>query len=154
MSIQKNKQISKGKGSAKERAEINNKAGKEDFHTTILVILIVVFTGLSGFALGKLDSSKTKPKNFEVETVPPELLTGSALDSLRTKEITPNKNDRSSKDNAENVLVVGSKNSTKYHFPWCSGAKRIKPENTISFSSFEEARAAGYTPASNCLGLE
>ncbi len=49
--------------------------------------------------------------------------------------------------------VVGSKNSDKYHLPWCSGAKRISEANKVWFASVEEARAAGYVPASNCPGL-
>lgn len=51
-------------------------------------------------------------------------------------------------------LVVGSVNSDKYHFPWCSGAQRMLEENKIYFSSIEEAREAGYTPAANCKGLK
>ncbi|OHA15361.1 MAG: hypothetical protein A3G52_00010 [Candidatus Taylorbacteria bacterium RIFCSPLOWO2_12_FULL_43_20] len=51
-------------------------------------------------------------------------------------------------------LLVGSKTSDKYHYPWCSGALRMKEENKIWFKSAEEARAAGYTPAGNCKGLE
>jgi hypothetical protein len=50
--------------------------------------------------------------------------------------------------------VVASKNSTKYHYPWCAGAKQISPQNLITFDSIEAARAAGYTPASNCKGLK
>jgi hypothetical protein len=50
--------------------------------------------------------------------------------------------------------VVASKNGTKYHFPWCSGAKRIDERNKIYFESIEAARAAGYTPAANCRGLK
>ncbi|TAL49071.1 hypothetical protein EPN83_02235 [Patescibacteria group bacterium] len=50
--------------------------------------------------------------------------------------------------------VVASKNSDKYHFPWCSGAKRISAENRIVFSSAEEARKAGFSPAANCKGLK
>ncbi|MFH1608762.1 MAG: hypothetical protein ABH951_01935, partial [Patescibacteria group bacterium] len=50
-------------------------------------------------------------------------------------------------------LLVGSKNGTKYHYPWCSGALRIKEENKVWFNSMEEARQAGYTPAANCKGL-
>jgi methylphosphotriester-DNA--protein-cysteine methyltransferase len=49
---------------------------------------------------------------------------------------------------------VASKNGTKYHYPWCSGAKRIKDENKVWFDTVEQARAAGYTPAANCPGLE
>jgi hypothetical protein len=51
------------------------------------------------------------------------------------------------------VVVVASKSGTKYHLPTCPGAKQIKPENIVEFSSIQEAEAAGYTPASNCKGL-
>ncbi len=50
--------------------------------------------------------------------------------------------------------VVASKNGTKYHLPTCSGAKQIAEKNKITFASVEEARKAGYTPASNCPGLK
>lgn len=50
--------------------------------------------------------------------------------------------------------VVASKNGTKYHYPWCAGAKQISEKNKITFNSIEEARTAGYTPASNCKGLK
>lgn len=50
--------------------------------------------------------------------------------------------------------VVASKNGTKYHLPECSGAKQISDKNKITFNSIEEARAAGYSPASNCKGLK
>lgn len=52
------------------------------------------------------------------------------------------------------ALLVGSKNGSKYHFPWCSGASRIAEANKVYFKSLEEAKAKGYTPASNCPGLE
>ena len=50
-------------------------------------------------------------------------------------------------------IVVGSKNGTTYHFPWCSGAKRIIEENKVVFASQAEAKKAGYVPAKNCKGL-
>ena len=50
--------------------------------------------------------------------------------------------------------VVASKNGTKYHYPWCAGAKQIAEKNKITFASTEEARAKGYTPAANCKGLK
>lgn len=46
--------------------------------------------------------------------------------------------------------VVVSKNGSKYHYPHCSGAKRIKEENKIVFNSSTAAEAAGYTLAANC----
>ena len=48
---------------------------------------------------------------------------------------------------------VASKSGTKYHLPWCGGAKQIKEENKIWFETKDEAERAGYTPASNCKGI-
>lgn len=48
---------------------------------------------------------------------------------------------------------VASKTGSAYHFPWCSGAKRIKEENKIYFDTKEAAEKAGYHPAGNCKGL-
>ena len=53
----------------------------------------------------------------------------------------------------ETVLYVGSKNSNKYHLPWCSGAQRIAEANKVYFASKAQAQAAGYSPAANCQGI-
>lgn len=50
--------------------------------------------------------------------------------------------------------VIASKSGTKYHYPWCSGAKQISAKNKIIFASPEEAQKAGYSPATNCKGLK
>ncbi len=50
--------------------------------------------------------------------------------------------------------VIGSKNGTKYYYPWCGALGRIKPENRVEFASSELARASGYSPAQNCKGVE
>ena len=52
-----------------------------------------------------------------------------------------------------NGQFVASRSGSAYHFPWCSGAQRIKEANKIWFESREEAEAAGYRPAGNCKGL-
>lgn len=54
---------------------------------------------------------------------------------------------------AEQGKYVASKSGTKYHLPWCAGAKQIKEENKVWFASKEEAEKAGYTPAANCKGI-
>lgn len=59
----------------------------------------------------------------------------------------------SGKEGEQSALLVGSKNGSKYHFPWCSGANRITEVNKVYFKNAEEAKAKGYTPASNCPGL-
>ena len=45
---------------------------------------------------------------------------------------------------------VGSINSDKYHYPSCTWAKRISPDNEVWFSSSEDARAKGYIPCKVC----
>ncbi|MCU0678730.1 MAG: hypothetical protein MUF19_04105 [Candidatus Pacebacteria bacterium] len=46
--------------------------------------------------------------------------------------------------------IVASKSGTKYHLVTCPGAKQIKEENKIYFTTTAEAEASGYTAASNC----
>jgi len=52
------------------------------------------------------------------------------------------------------TAVVVSRSGTKYHLPTCPGAKQIKETNKIVFSSVAQAKAAGYSAAANCDGLE
>jgi hypothetical protein len=50
------------------------------------------------------------------------------------------------------VLLVGSKNSDKYHNPSCTWAGRISGKNLVTFASKEEAERAGYVPCKVCKG--
>jgi flagellar basal body-associated protein FliL len=45
---------------------------------------------------------------------------------------------------------VGSKNSNIYHYPTCRAAKRIKPENLVTFTSAKDAQEKGYRPCKVC----
>ncbi len=51
---------------------------------------------------------------------------------------------------ASEYVFVGSIKSDKYHYPSCTWAKRIKPENEIWFTSSADARAHGYVPCGVC----
>lgn len=44
----------------------------------------------------------------------------------------------------DGCMLVGSKNSNKYHAPTSRCAKQIKPENRVCFASIEAATAKGY----------
>lgn len=48
------------------------------------------------------------------------------------------------------VKYVGSKTSTKYHYPDCKWAKTIAPERLVTFKSVEEAKKAGYKQCPVC----
>lgn len=54
------------------------------------------------------------------------------------------------KQNAPQGQFVGSKNGNIYHYPNCTYAQNILPENQIRFANSEEARAHGYQPCTKC----
>jgi hypothetical protein len=125
----------------------------EGLYTAFLLILVA----MASFGLGRqsiIESESLK----SVENKSSVVLTES---SKITSNLAPTPLQNSYKEESESELVgevngevVASKSGTKYHLPTCSGAKNIKPENIITFSSREEAEAAGYTPAANCKGLQ
>lgn len=102
-----------------------------------MIIINFFLVAILGFGLGRLTSVGDKRLPIKIEIASTTLTT-----SLESTEST-----------RQEGKFVGSKNGTKYHYPWCSGAARIKEENKIWFATAEEARRAGYTPAANCPGL-
>jgi hypothetical protein len=114
----------------------------------LILILTIVLVGLIAFGLGRLSVIYENKTSVEIKD-----LSGTIVDvSLGTSDKTQLSADLSL-EKSNNKLYVASKNSDKYHYPWCSGAQRIKEENKVWFSSKKEAEAAGYRPASNCKGL-
>ena len=79
--------------------------------------------------------------------------TGSSKNSISitgSKETITNNNVANIPTPILDLRVVASKNSNKYHYLWCSGAKMIKESNKIYFNSSSEAENGGYTLAGNC----
>ncbi len=110
----------------------------------ILVVSVIILTSFASFGLGRL--SKIDESKIPIK-----------IDNM-TAVYEPVKQKGDIKTEVNKLLYkksyVASKNGTKYHFPWCSGAKRIKESNKIWFSSSNEARKAGYSPAGNCKGIQ
>lgn len=102
----------------------------------VYIVGVIILVGFAGFGLGRL--SKTEELRVPVRIV------NSLGQSARSISVV---------EESDEGAFVASKNGTRYHFPWCSGAQRIKESNKIWFSSKEEAARAGYTPALNCKGL-
>lgn len=50
---------------------------------------------------------------------------------------------------AENQIPGNSKTKV-YHKPSCTWAGKIKPENLVWFSSYEEAKSSGYRACQKC----
>ncbi|MBI4079836.1 hypothetical protein HY414_01225 [Candidatus Kaiserbacteria bacterium] len=112
------------------RLRIKNLA--EDVVSEWGLIAIVLFVGLAAFGLGRLSA---------LEEVRPAVSIGEAsyLSEQRAMNIGGE--------------VLASRKGSAYHYPWCAGAQSMAEQNKIWFSSEEDARAAGYSPAKNCKGL-
>jgi len=105
---------------------------------TLIYIVILVLSVTAAFGLGRL--SKINQNKTPV-TIEYEEMFGSVSGQGEVA------------GEAVQGQYVGSKNGTKYHLPWCSGAQRINEENKVWFISKADAEAKGYGPAGNCKGI-
>ena len=115
----------------------------------LYVAALVFFVSLASFGLGRL--SVLWPKKEPIQITMPDARNTTHEDRGETGQaavLSPVKN-----STTQQGKYVASKSGTAYHYPWCSGAQRIKEENKIWFQTKEEAEKAGYKPAGNCDGL-
>ena len=117
---------------------------------TVLLLLVAV----GSFGLGR--QSVQEREGIAAPAVGVEALAPAAVAQSVAKTATTSAPLAAAAPLAEpkTAAVVGSKSGKKYHLPDCPGAKRIKPENLLSFETIDAAKAAGYTPAANCPGLK
>lgn len=121
----------------------------------IVIVAIIILVGLAGYGLGRISIYEEKKPSVEVNDVicPINGQNTSAAGSFGKGLETPVSKSVSSIQSGTSTIVA-SKNGTKYHYVWCAGAKQISEVNKIWFNNTDEARAAGYTPASNCPDLK
>ncbi len=119
----------------------------------LYTILLIIMVGFGSFGLGRLSKLQEGKSPVRIEQA---LATQSA--SALSASPAPAKKMGATPSVQQPLApggeLIASKGGTKYHFPWCSGAQRISEANKLRFKSVEEARKAGYTPASNCKGLK
>jgi hypothetical protein len=115
----------------------------------LYIIIMIILVGTASYGLGKISS-------FEKNKTPISILkTKEYMNSLVLNDTSNTKTENQPIQTQQtDVKVVASKSGTKYYYPWCAGVSRIKEENKIWFNSIEEAKSAGLTPASNCVGLK
>lgn len=114
----------------------------KQYEKDLILAAVIILVALISFGLGRLSKIRERKTPITIENLLPNQNMGSTSAESAVQSTAPA------------GQVVASKNGTKYHYPWCAGAQSIKEENKIYFSSIEEARKAGYTPASNCKGLK
>ena len=128
------------------------KAKIKPFENDLIIAIIIILVALISFGLGRLSKIRENKTPITIENVNQQIKIGENNSQNSTVEPTAENNPESNVGVNDKLYVV-SKNGTKYHYPWCSGALNIKEENKIWFVTKEEAEKAGYTPAANCKGL-
>jgi hypothetical protein len=126
---------------------INSLAGKD-----AMAVSIVILVGLSGFGLGRLSSIYESREPVTI-TLPEGERTLRAGETVLSKDSTSPSYEKTTGVSQSSAQVVASQNGSKYYFPWCASAAKIKESNKVFFASAAAAEAAGYTPAANCKGL-
>lgn len=120
-----------------------------------------ILVAISFFMLGRLSVDVQKKPLGELQIVQKE---GARTSTQIAAPISAGEPQKQAKESSSEGVVneeggrvqgayVGSKNSDRYHLPWCSGAARISEANKVWFATKEEAEKAGYTPAGNCPGI-
>lgn len=117
--------------------------------------LVIIGVAVTSFGLGRLSvpSLKAAPAALNVSQSAGVLRPVLAPTSTVSTSAATATASAATRRESEQTLVA-SKSGSKYHFTWCPGAKQIKETNKIYFDTPAAARAAGYTPAANCPGLE
>ena len=113
----------------------------------VFMVLVIILVAFASFGLGRVSKMENNQIPVKIEQQASIIQAQNVLNSAQNGEIK-------GALLANDKMYVVSKNGSKYHFPWCSGAKRMKESNKIWFATAEEARAVGYEPAGNCKGLD
>lgn len=114
---------------------------------------IIILVAIASFGLGRLSKIEGGREPVRIEGA--QLITEPKSESGPIKQSSQGASVilSTKKPEPQDTQLVGSKNGTKYHYPWCAGASQISEQNKIYFTSKADAEAKGYTPASNCKGL-
>jgi len=140
----------------------------EDNQADIILVIGIILIALIGFGLGRLSVLSSDKESVIIESQETgnlELGAGAIINNLeqgsgdgQNNPSTPAATDslRSGNNGVQAAvgvkgIFVASKNGTKYHWPWCSYAKNIKPENLVCFKSEEDAKSRGYAGDKGCI---
>ena len=119
---------------------IESERGKD-----ILIILIIIFIGISSFCLGRL-SNQNSVNGVKIEYTEQ----GANVTNTQNNEqisLNPSISDRIKSSGGS---YFASKRGKKYYPANCSAGKSIKQENKIYFQTSSEAEQQGYELSNSC----
>lgn len=119
------------------------------FRADFFVAVVIILIAFSSFGLGRLSSLEGRKSPIIIE----KNLSFPSVSDIKSpiKNLSDDKTNKTKEGSPKSF--VASKFGTKYYLSWCGGVSRIKEGNKVWFVSEEEAKKAGFSPASNCKGL-
>ena len=121
--------------------KIKSKTGVDKM--TLLYLFVIIGVGIGSFGLGRLSVGNPTEEPTGIIVTNPEVK-GDKINTNTDKELLVAGLDTKEK------RYVASKNGKMYYSLGCSGAKRIKSENEVWFSTQSDAEKSGYTLSSTC----
>ncbi len=117
------------------------------FLTTCIILISFI-----SYNLGKIDALEKSPLIIKQNASSEKAAANLRADIYSAAQSGQEANNQKLEAKILDTRVVVSKASStkKYHYTWCSGAKKIKEENKIWFNSAQEAESRGYMLAGNC----
>lgn len=113
--------------------------------------LVIILVAVLSFGIGRLTGGgKSDPVRIEYDSEISNSQFPISNEASAIKAINPTGNSKLKIENSTQGIVA-SKNSNKYHYSHCPGAKQIKEANKITFATTALAEAAGYVLAANCV---
>ena len=134
----------------KKAAKKSNKKG--------IAIAAAALVAVGAFMPGEEEEITKSVSESEIviqgETVAPvtdeTIIEEDKIEITKEDTVTPQVPDSKPVNKSSVRSYVASNDSDRYHFPSCRWAKEIHEENLISFSSVDEAKAAGYVSCGSC----
>lgn len=128
----------------------------------IVLFVGVILIGLVSFGAGRLTApqpikepiaiDESQVANIGQTFLKPEAAATPGAEAA-SNQTANQPNNTNTEQNQNQGRFVASRSGSVYHWPWCSWAQKIKPENQIWFATEAEAQKAGYKRCSKFLEL-
>ena len=125
----------------------SKKGGSSNTKIIAIVVIIIVIAIVGVFASGILTKA---PAQSDAQVVAPQQTPVANNTTSVSNNTTATSDSNSASSSSESSTYVASAKTDKFHRPDCEWAQKISGSNKITYSSRDQAIAAGKTPCSVC----
>ena len=112
----------------------------------ILIVLIVIFVGISSFELGRLSKVQNDGIKVQMPANEAQYLPATPVEAISISKET----NLAPQNTNQNANYFASSRGTKYYTLGCSAGKSLSQNNRVYFNTSAEAEKAGYSLSSSC----